>query len=148
MVRLLCCTISLAWTWSLGMFNLYGVMSLVQLEMTYTLRHCMCFRPCILRSRCPCAVLWECLPRWVKSIWMKVWMFKLSQLSKFLHGRQRKKFWYLLSKFQTKSRVNTSVASLFQTTVVTAFKLQGASEDKSFPGFLTAGSIASIYVHK
>ena len=50
--------------------------------------------------------------------------------------------------FRSSKRVNTSVASLFQTTVVTAFKLRGASEDKSFPGFLTAGSIASIYVHK
>lgn len=36
----------------------------------------------------------------------KVCMFKLSQLSKFLHGRRRKK---LLSKFRTKGSVNTSI---------------------------------------
>ena len=43
-----------------------------------------------------------------------------------------KKFPYLLSKFQTKSRVNTSIVSLIQTTAVAAFKLRGAS--KSFFG--------------
>ena len=39
-----------------------------------------------------------------------------------------KMFPYLLSKFQTKSRVNTSIASLIQTTAVAAFKLRGASK--------------------
>ena len=74
----------------------------------------------------------------------KVCLFKLSQLSKFLHGRQRKK---LLSKFRTRSSVNTSIASRFHLTVVAALKSRAASKDKSFLGFLTAGSIASIYVH-
>ena len=40
----------------------------------------------------------------------KVCMFKLSQLSKFLHGRRKKK---LLSKFRTKSSVNTSIARAY-----------------------------------
>ena len=74
----------------------------------------------------------------------KVCMFKLSQLSKFLHGRRRKK---LLSKLRTKSSVNTSIASRFHPTVVAALKSRAASKDKSFLGFLTAGSIASLYVH-
>ena len=72
----------------------------------------------------------------------KVCTFKLSQLSKFLHGRRRKK---LLSKFRTKSSVNTSTASRFHPTVVAALKSR--ADSKSLPGFLTAGSIASIYVH-
>ena len=75
----------------------------------------------------------------------KVCMFKLSQLSKFLHGRRMKK--KLLSKFRTKSSVNTSIANPFHPTVVVALKSRAASKDKSLPGFLTAGSIASIYVH-
>ena len=74
----------------------------------------------------------------------KVCTFKLSQLSKILHGRRRKK---LLSKFRTKSSVNTSTASRFHPTVVAALKSRAGSKDKSLPGFLTAGSIASIYVH-
>ena len=74
----------------------------------------------------------------------KVCMFNLSQLSKFLHGRRRKK---LLSKFRTKSSVNTSIASRFHPTVVAALKSWATSKDKSLPGFLIAGSIASIYVH-
>ena len=74
----------------------------------------------------------------------KVCMFKLSQLSKFLHGRRRKK---LLSKFGTKSSVNISIASKFHPTVVAALKSRAASKDKSLPGFLAAGSMASIYVH-
>ena len=53
----------------------------------------------------------------------KVCMFKLSQLSKFLHGRQKKK---LLSKFRTKSSVNTSIASQFHPTVVAALKSRAA----------------------
>ena len=40
----------------------------------------------------------------------KIYMFKLLQLSKFLHGRRRTK---LLSKLRTKSTVKTSVASRF-----------------------------------
>ena len=75
-----------------------------------------------------------------KSVCVKVCMCKLSQLSKFLHRRRRKKS---LSKFRTKSSVNTSIASRFQPTVVAALKSQAASKDKSLPGFLTAGSIAS-----
>ena len=75
----------------------------------------------------------------------KVCMFKLSQLSKFLHGRRRKK---LLSKFRTRSSVNTSpLRADFHPTVVAALMSRAASKDKSLPGFLTAGSIASIYVH-
>ena len=74
----------------------------------------------------------------------KVCMFKLSQLSKFLHGRRRKK---LLSKLRTKISVNTSIASRFHPTVVAALKSRATSKDKSFLGFLTAGSIASLYVH-
>ena len=74
----------------------------------------------------------------------KVCMFKLSQLSKFLHGRRRKK---LPPKLRTKTRVNTSIASRFHSTVVDALKSRAASKDKSLPGSLTAGSIASIYVH-
>ena len=74
----------------------------------------------------------------------KVCMFKLSQLSKFLHGRRRKE---LLSKFRTKGSVNTSIASRFHPTVVAALKSRAASKDKSFLSFLTAGSIASIYIH-
>ena len=58
-------------------------------------------------------------------------MFKLSQLSKLLHARQRKK---LLSKFRTKSSVNTFIASRSHPTVVAALKLRAASKDKSFPG--------------
>ena len=49
----------------------------------------------------------------------KVCMFKLSQRSKFFHGRRRKK---LLSKFRTKSSVNTSIGSRFHPTVVAALK--------------------------
>ena len=74
----------------------------------------------------------------------KVCMFKLSQRSKFFHGRRRKK---LLSKFRAKSSVNTSIVSRFQPTVVAALKSRAASKDKSLPGFFTAGSIASIYGH-
>ena len=74
----------------------------------------------------------------------KVCMYKLSQLSKLLHGRRRKK---LLSKFRTKSSINTSIASRFHPTVVTALKSRAASKDKSLPSFLTAGSVALIYVH-
>ena len=74
----------------------------------------------------------------------KVCMFKLSQLSRFLHGRRKKK---LLSKFRTKSSVNTSIAIRFHLTVVAPLKSRAVSKDKSLPGFLTAGSIASIYVH-
>ena len=72
----------------------------------------------------------------------------LSQLSKFIHGRRMKTFRWLLSKFRTTSSVNTSIASRFHTIVVAAFKLLASSKYKSFPGFLTAESIASIYVHK
>ena len=64
-------------------------------------------------------------------------MFKLPQLSKFLHDRRRKKSRYLLSKFRTKSSVNTSIASRFHPTVVAALKLRAASKDKALPGFLT-----------
>ena len=74
----------------------------------------------------------------------EVCMFKLSQLSRFLHGRRKKK---LLSKFPTKSSVNTSIASRFHPTLVAALKTRAVSKDKSLPGFHTAGSIASIYVH-
>ena len=62
----------------------------------------------------------------------KVCMFKLLQRSKFFHGRRRKK---LLSKFRTKSRVNTSIGSRFHPTVVAALKSWAASKDKSLPGF-------------
>ena len=58
---------------------------------------------------------------------------------KFLHGRRRKK---LLSKFRTKSSVNTSIASRFHPTGVTALKSRAASKHKSLPSFLTAGIIA------
>ena len=75
-------------------------------------------------------------------------MSKLSHLSKFLHGRRRKKIRYLLSKFRTKSGVNTSIASLFQTAVDAVFKLRASSIEKYFLTFLAAGSIASMYVHK
>ena len=74
----------------------------------------------------------------------KVCMFKLSQLSKFLPGRRKKK---LLSKSRTKSSVNTSIASRFHPTVVAALKSRAASKDKSFPGFLVARHVASIYVY-
>ena len=57
-------------------------------------------------------------------------MSKLSHLSKFLHGRRRKKIRYLLSKFRTKSGVNISIASLFQTAVDAAFKLRASSIEK------------------
>ena len=57
----------------------------------------------------------------------KVCMFTLSQLSKFLHGRRRKK---LLSKFRTKSRVDTSIASRFHPTVVASLKSRAASKER------------------
>ena len=63
----------------------------------------------------------------------KVCMSKLSQPSKFLHGKGRKK---LLSKLQTKS-FNTSIGSRFHPTVVAALKSRDASKDKSLPRFLT-----------
>ena len=75
-------------------------------------------------------------------------MSKLSHLSKFLHGRRREKIRYLLSKFRTKSGVNISIASLFQTAVDAAFKLRASSIEKYFLAYLTAGSIASMYVNK
>ena len=116
------------------MCNLYGVLSLASTGSDVTLRHCTCFRPF--------HDLHGSLAR--KRNMYKVCMLNLSQLSKFLHGRRRKK---LLSKFRTKSSVNTSIASRFHPTVVAALKSRAASKDKSLPGFLTAGSIASIYVH-
>ena len=73
----------------------------------------------------------------------KVCMFKLSQRSKFFDGRRRKK---LLSKYRTKSSVNTSIGSRLHPTVVAALKSRAASKDKSLPGFFPARSIASIYV--
>ena len=48
----------------------------------------------------------------------------------------------MLSKFRTKSSVNTSIASRFHPTGVTALKSRAASKDKSLPSFLTAGIIA------
>ena len=112
----------------------------LQRVMTYTFRHCTYFWPCILCRRLLCAGQWEDVLRWVKSpnnkdVYFKVWMFKLSQLSKFLQGGRRKKFRYLLSKFRTKSSVNTSIASRFQTIVVAAFKLRAASITKIFSRF-------------
>ena len=71
------------------------------------------------------AVLW-----WRKINMYKVCMFKLSQRSKFFYGRRRKK---LLSKFRTKSSVNTSIGSRFHPTVVAALKSRAASKDKSLP---------------
>ena len=62
----------------------------------------------------------------------KVCMFKLSQRSKFFHGRRRKK---LLLKFRTKCSVNTSIGSRFHPTVVAALKSRAASKDKTLPGF-------------
>ena len=75
-------------------------------------------------------------------------MSKLSHLSKFLHGRRRKKIRYLLSKFLTKSGVNISIASLFQTAVDAALKLRASSIEEYFLAYLTARSIASMYVQK
>ena len=81
---------------------------------------------------------------WMSSLVSKINMY----ISKFLRGRRREKSWHLLSKFRTKSSVNTSISSRFHPTVVSALKLWAASKEKSFQGFLTAGSIASLYVHK
>ena len=115
--------------------NLYDVLSLASTGNDVILRQCTCFRTF--------HGLHGSLVKENHKMY-KVCMFKLSQLSKFLHGRRRKK---LLSKFRTKSSVNTSIASRFHPTVVAALKSRAASKDKSSPGFLTAGSIASIYVH-
>ena len=52
------------------------------------------------------------------------------------------------SRFRSSERKVTSIASRFQPAVVAALKLRATSKDKSLPGFLTAGSIASIYVHR
>ena len=57
-------------------------------------------------------------------------MFKLSQLSRFFMVDGRK------SCFRSSERK-----------VVAALKSRAVSKDKSLPGFLTAGRIASIYVH-
>ena len=91
--------------------NLYGVLSFASTGNDVLPRHCTCFRSFHnLRGS---------LVRKINLY--KVCMFKLSQLSKFLHGRRRKK---LLSKFRTKSRVDTSIASRLYPTEVAALKLQ------------------------
>ena len=77
-----------------------------QLEMTKMLHHCMCFWPLILCSWFFCPVLWESLLKGIKSIRIfQVCMLKLSPLSKFLHGRWRKKLWCL--SFSEQKAVST-----------------------------------------
>ena len=105
------------------MCNLYCVLSFASTGNDVLPRHCTCFRP-----------FHDLHGSLVRKINLyKVCIFKLSQLSKFLHGRRRKK---LLSMFRTKSRVNTSIASRLHPTDVAALKLRAASKDKSLPGFL------------
>ena len=68
------------------MCNLYCVLSLASTGNDVILRHCMCVRP-----------FHDLRGSLVRKLNMyKVCMFKLSQISKLLHGRRRKK---LLSKF-------------------------------------------------
>ena len=104
------------------MSNLYGALSLASTGNDVILRHCTCFR-----------LFHDLRGSLVRKINMyKACMFKLSQLSKSLHGRRKKK---LLSKFRTKGSVNTSIASRFHLTVVAALNLRAAPKDKSLPGF-------------
>ena len=102
-----------------------------QLEMTKMLHHCMCFWPLILCSWFLCPVLWESLLKGIKSIHIfQVCMLKLSLLSKFLHGRWRKKLWCLC--FSEQKAVSTPSTSQFHTTVITVFKLWATLKEKSF----------------
>lgn len=101
-----------------------------QLEMTKMLHHCMCFWPLILCSWFLCPVLWESLLKGIKSIHIfQVCMLKLSPLSKFLHGRWRKKLWCLC--FSEQKAVSTPP--------VQANFIQQSSPCSSY-GPLTAGA--------